>query len=276
MRNLYVISGGYLFESLNRYVANKAVPKPKFQSGIKALPTQDITVLKHLIHMNCFAPDKSERIGAIDNFLDVDVGTVRINPLELFACKPIAELVTHELWLSEAQKIIGSNPIAVGVDAWWSKPTSKSKIILSDAAQLWHRDLDRLRDVKIFFYATDVNDENGPFEFVEGSHLPSLSAFSMNQGRYDEKWVQSRYPRRPISMTGKAGTTFIVDTNGIHRGRPVEHGLRCILELYFSSSLFGAEFQYQPRLGLDPSWPSYPVWNGALNRYPTTWGSLFK
>jgi hypothetical protein len=151
MRKLYVISGGYLFETFNRYVVDKALPKKTFESGIRVMPTQDINVLKHLVHMNCFAPDGAEQIGAVENFLDIDVGTIRINAPELFACKPIAELITHELWLSEAQKIIGNKPIAVGVDAWWSKPTSKSNVALSDAAQLWHRDLDRLRDVKIFF-----------------------------------------------------------------------------------------------------------------------------
>jgi hypothetical protein len=45
--------------------------------------------------------------------------------------------------------------------------------------------------------------------------------------------------------------------------------------LYFSCSTFGAEFQYQPRILLDKTWPSYAVWEAAIKREPKVWTSLF-
>jgi hypothetical protein len=73
-------------------------------------------------------------------------------------------------------------------------------------------------------YATDVEGENGPFEYIPGSHLPSLRAASLNDGRYDDRWLQSRYPVGVLSMLGKSGDVFMVDTQGIHRGKPAERG----------------------------------------------------
>jgi hypothetical protein len=179
------------------------------------------------------------------------------------------------MWVNEARSVIGPEPIAVGLSGWWSKPTSGDRLTLSKAAQLWHRDLDRLRDVKFFFYATDVNEQNGPFEYVTNSHLPSPRAFSRIDGRLDDSWVQARYPNSAVSMAGRAGDVFMVDSHGIHRGKPVQQGLRCVLQLYFSSSTFGAEFQYQPRIRLDETWPSHPVWEAAIKQEPKTWKSLF-
>jgi hypothetical protein len=273
MRTLYVISGGYLNELLNWFVFRKKLPKTWLMSGIKTLPRQDVRVLHEITEMPCFILGKPERTGPISDFRSVDVGAVQICEKDLFASAGIAEFVTRERWLDEARQVIGIDPIVVGVHGWWSKPCTKHQ--LSDAAQMWHRDLDRLRDVKIFFYVTDVNEENEPFEYVTGSHLPSFAAFSRSDGRLADSWVQKRYPNRAISMKGPAGTAFLADTHGIHRGCPVQRGMRCALQLYYTSFLFGAEFQYQPRIPLNPNWPSFPLWKAAIDRSRRTWAPLF-
>jgi hypothetical protein len=277
MRRLYGISGGYLFSLLNKYASVQCVSKKKFSVGLKRLPPQNPGVLQQLMEMACYPSVSPRNIGKINAFLDLNVGRIEICEQEIFANRRIAELVTNPMWVNEARSVIGPEPMAIGLSGWWSKATDGDKSTLSNAAQLWHRDLDRLRDIKFFFYATDVNEENGPFEYVTNSHLPSPRAFSRNDGRLDASWVQVRYPhpQGAVSMLGRAGDVFMVDGHGIHRGKPVQQGLRCVLQLYFSSSSFGAEFQYQPRIRLDQKWPSYRVWEAAIKQEPRTWKSLF-
>jgi Phytanoyl-CoA dioxygenase (PhyH) len=275
MRRLYGISGGYLFTLLNKYISIRSASKSKFPGGLKKLPAQDPHVLHQLIEMDCYSIEDPSQTGKIGEFVNTNMGRIEISENDIFANKEIAALVTKEVWVNEARSVIGTEPVAIGLSGWWSKPTTKDNSALSKAAQLWHRDLDRVRDIKFFFYATDVNADNGPFEYIADSHLPSHRAFSLNDGRFDDSWVQSRYPKGAVSMVGKAGDVFMVDTQGIHRGRPVERGLRCVLQLYFSSSTFGAEFQYQPRIRLDKRWPSYSVWEAAIKREPKVWKTLF-
>jgi hypothetical protein len=275
MRKLYGMSGGYLFTLFNKYVSIRSAAKKQFPCGLKKLPTQDPRILQLITQMNCYSAEDPSKIGKIGDFLDANTGRIEICEEDLFSNAQITDLITNELWVNEARAVIGTEPVAIGLSGWWSKPTNRDERTLSKAAQLWHRDLDRVRDIKFFFYATDVNEANGPFEYITDSHLPSLRAFTLNDGRFDDSWVKSRYPQGAISMVGKAGDVFMVDTQGIHRGRPVERGLRCLLQLYFSSSTFGAEFQYQPRILLDKTWPSYAVWEAAIKREPKVWTSLF-
>ena len=48
------------------------------------------------------------------------------------------------------------------------------------------RDVDKLRDIKIFTYLTDVeNEENGPFEILDNTHLFKLNKFKyLNKNNY--------------------------------------------------------------------------------------------
>ena len=52
--------------------------------------------------------------------------------------------------------------------AWWQYPMGPNH--KASNAQLWHRDRDDLREVKLFFYATDVCDESGPHAYIPCSH----------------------------------------------------------------------------------------------------------
>ena len=117
MRRLYVVSGGYLFDLFNRYVAGKGRPKRSFESGIKALPRQDTVALNQVAKMKCWVDGNPETIGTIEDFASVDVGTIQVVPQDLFANKLVATLVTSDLWISEVRKIIGTEPFALGLNA---------------------------------------------------------------------------------------------------------------------------------------------------------------
>src|SRR6185312_2164135 len=106
----------------------------------------------------------------------------------------------------------------------------------------WHRDAHDFQ-FKAILYLSDVEPENGPFEYVSGSQKKWRAAFDTAVGdfaaapntRYEPASVErllSRYRRAPEQFVGKAGTLLLVNTSGLHRGRPLRTGSRYALTNY--------------------------------------------
>jgi SAM-dependent methyltransferase len=156
----------------------------------------------------------------------------------------LGNALVRSLWLDVfflrvAESYFNSAPILDFVYASrsskFSNETLRSK---SHDAQLWHYDKDRIKFLKIFIYLTDVGEENGPHEFLPGSHRnpPGID------GRLTDEFVQSKYAGfEPVRVLGTAGTVFIEDTHGLHRGTPVLSNSRELLQLEYCNSLFGEE-----------------------------------
>lgn len=107
----------------------------------------------------------------------------------------------------------------------------------------WHRDAHEFQ-FKAILYLSDVVPENGPFEYISGSQKKWRAAFDTAVGgfaaapntRYEPASVArllSRYGRTPEQFVGKAGTLLLVNTSGIHRGRPLRVGSRYALTNYY-------------------------------------------
>lgn len=87
--------------------------------------------------------------------------------------------------------------------------------IFSETMAGWHRDHDsenggkKATHVSIFVYLTDVELENGPFEFIP--QPPFL-------------WLQKN--TKYVSMIGKAGSSFVWNRNFYHRAAPNRSSIR--------------------------------------------------
>jgi hypothetical protein len=106
----------------------------------------------------------------------------------------------------------------------------------------WHRDSPHRSQFKAILYLSDVYLENGPFEYLEYSHLVSQSLRMVanglsrpNQYRFSDHEIESIVSSGeviPRTFVGKAGTLLLVDTKGIHRGQPIRLGTRHALTEY--------------------------------------------
>lgn len=107
----------------------------------------------------------------------------------------------------------------------------------------WHRDLnDRHQLLKMFVFLSDCSIDNGPHEFVRGSHAD----YSRLNGRryYTDADIDQAYPpgspERLVSEVS-AGTIIIEDTRGLHRARMPERGFRDLGYAVFVPLADGAE-----------------------------------
>jgi Phytanoyl-CoA dioxygenase (PhyH) len=107
----------------------------------------------------------------------------------------------------------------------------------------WHRDAHDFQ-FKAILYLSDVSEPNGPFEYLPGSQLKWRAVFDTAIGnlppapssRYEPALIDKMLTRSPFKIErylGKAGTLLLVNTSGIHRGRPLRAGSRYALTNYY-------------------------------------------
>jgi len=89
--------------------------------------------------------------------------------------------------------------------------------------------------VKFFLYLTDVDDTAGPHIYVKGSHKEDVL---LKIRRYTDEEVEGAFGAdRIVHFTGPAGTCFLENTYGIHRGLPPASKARLIFQVVYSQSV---------------------------------------
>jgi len=107
----------------------------------------------------------------------------------------------------------------------------------------WHRDAFGFQ-FKAIIYLCDVMDENGPFEYLCGSHKPWRAGLDSARGRFpvppDSRIDSSSMDKmiaagelKPRRFTAKAGTVLLVNTAGVHGGAQLKSGHRYALTNYY-------------------------------------------
>ena len=119
------------------------------------------------------------------------------------------------------------------VRLWWDFPVDKKTY----AAQRWHRDGEDFKVVKLFIYATDVDEMSGAHCYLPGSHCPKESKklftkedlddpgfyggkYFVDGAMHDSQFQSIKKSRREKKWVGEAGTCFIEDVCGLHAGTP--------------------------------------------------------
>ena len=133
-------------------------------------------------------------------------------------------------------RYLGCKPVFDLAAAWWTFPFGSAD---SKSAQLYHFDLDRIKWLKVFVYLSDVNFNNGPHAFIRGSHN-TVGLKVWRDGRYSDEEVFQLYSKSDeIIYTAPAGTVFLEDTLGFHKGFPAIEGHRFVFEYEYSINGFG-------------------------------------
>ena len=157
----------------------------------------------------------------------------------------IQQLIMDEYLIDIAREYFDSEPIFDIPVMWWSTPFGN--VPSSNAAQLYHYDLERVKWLKIFFYLTDVNDSNGPHQYIEKSHKVNskpIELLSKGYKRISDDEIGNYYNIDSFKVIkGLKGSAFAADTLCWHKGTKLIKGNRLVLELNYASSLLGTNHE---------------------------------
>lgn len=120
-----------------------------------------------------------------------------------------------------------------------------------------HRDSPFSHQVKCIWYLNDVNTENGPFEFVPGSHFNVFATRNEYPlGKYRFECIRS--DDTLVEAHASAGSLLVCDTKCIHSGKPIEKGVRYAVTLYTMPTEDGAADIFRS-INLDPALAQRPA-----------------
>jgi len=111
------------------------------------------------------------------------------------------------------------------------------------ASQLWHRDVNDKVILKLFVYLNDVEEQNGPFTYIEAT--PSARVPRDGDHYMPDPFIDRSVARDEWRcVKGPAGTAFLIDT-----GRCLHFGSRCSQPriAYISTYSSGLKFMKRSR-----------------------------
>ena len=149
---------------------------------------------------------------------------------------------------------LGCTPSLYSMNAWWSFGDNASA---ENVTQRYHRDTDDFRFCSLFIYLTDVEEDNGDHQYFQQTHRPELIEELLSKTNFPEVEVNSGLGSKTLQMdfddifnnfgygrddiynalfeeqlckvSGPAGSAFITDPFGLHRGSPSFKGRRLAL-----------------------------------------------
>lgn len=179
------------------------------------------------------------------------------------ADSPLLKLALDPKLLRTVARYLGVWPRLHAVSSWLNFPTDKE----ASYSQLWHRDPEDLKTVKVFIYLDAVSKENGPFSYICNTH-PFGAACDRDPEHKHPRRVTDEEMDRVLpketwfECTGPANTMIIVDTVGFHRGGNVKSGTRFLITFTYTSGRPQQKRELQVRG--QPNWISSPIQRYAL------------
>jgi hypothetical protein len=175
---------------------------------------------------------------------------------------PLLRVALDVKLLETVAMYLGMWPCLHSVAGWLNYPVDTP----AQTSQLWHRDPEDLRIIKVFIYLEDVGDEQGPFTYIPETQpfgAGARRARECQAKRVDDARMQRFFPPEQWrTCAGPAGTMIVADTVGFHRGGKPTVGTRLLVTFTYTS---GTPFVEHP-LGVTamPPWISTPIQRYAI------------
>lgn len=253
----------FLWVLNNRYSKSlKSIPQPN-QQTLKKLKTDGFLRMNNISQsdfdflnkeIESIAPeiikDKSGKISK-------DIYTND----KLLSCESIIKLISNPSLYGLVRKYLECPPIIQYVTAWRTYENEQH-----NPEMYFHMDHHGQKFLKLFIYMTDVFEGDGHHEFLKSSHdwvTFKKSKLIKNNKNLANEIIKKRRLKGSYKMdnslvtntcyshiekfTGKAGSVFIEDTSGLHRGTYIKnHKSRLIFQVLFTP--FNSRKDQVPRL----------------------------
>ena len=149
---------------------------------------------------------------------------------EIFAAPHLLETVTAPPVLDAVEAFLGARPMLFSLNAYWSFPQPGAPSYGQD----FHRDISHPKFCVLFLYLTDTDSSRGAHQYIRGTPSPAALAamlrslgidcderqfFGLERDGLGFTELYERY-LSPLmeTISGPAGTMFLEDPYGLHRG----------------------------------------------------------
>ncbi len=178
---------------------------------------------------------------------------VQYQLVDTLTCTPLLNFANHPTILATVAQYLGAKPSISAIQSWWTigEHNQNGNIHYDD---IYHRDVDDFRFVKLFVYLTDTSLTTGAHSYIKGSHRSDLLT---RRGPISDEEAKTNFDTTDFeTVTGFAGTAFLEDTWGIHRPLLAIEGRRLIFSVIYSLSIHAPDRPSKPLIklpdGLDP------------------------
>jgi hypothetical protein len=160
------------------------------------------------------------------------------------------ELMNAPDVLAVAEAYLGCKPVIDNIGAIWGYPGRT----VARGVQRFHRDYDCARGFKAFYYLTDVDETSGPHQFVRGSHRDRR--LESGKAQTDETIVATFGADAIDTITAPAGSWFLEDVYGFHKGQLPQDRPRLLLSIQYN--LYPSPFAPRTsKMARDPRFDPY-------------------
>jgi hypothetical protein len=191
-------------------------------------PTQIGEILSYLADKLCY--DRWRRQDGLFHVSDAPINchVAPYQDAEVLACPHVLHLANHPDIIASTERLFGCKPTLSQLSLWWSLPGHAK----AEDAEMFHRDVDEWHFIKLFVYLTDVDSGSGPHVFVKGS--PRINKL-LPIRRYEDVEIEQAFGRENvIEFVGKAGTAFLENTFGFHKGQLPTSRRRLLFQAQYS------------------------------------------
>jgi len=177
-----------------------------------------------------------------------------LTPQEIGQIPEFMDFCLDPAILAVASAYLGELPILGAVEFWYSRPIDAA---LSNS-QLYHVDLDDVRQLKVFLFVSDVDLESGPLTVLPAhvsARVSKALGYQPASGRVrvdDARIRPLLSPNDEVVLTGTSGTIVFVDTSrALHFGSRVSSRERYVVMVQY---LGLTNYMRNPFYAFEP-WP---------------------
>lgn len=175
-----------------------------------------------------YDPNHAHPDFSLEN-VPADTHIAHIRERDIVRVPGVMEVANNKRVIDVISSVFACKPTLDCVIAWWSMPGHDRP----EEAQFFHRDVDSLSFLKLFIYLTDVDEDAGPHVYVALSHKKNMPGEKIR--RYTDEEIESFYGKdKIIRFTGPAGTCFLENTFGYHKGALPKDKRRLILQFIYA------------------------------------------
>jgi hypothetical protein len=156
------------------------------------------------------------------------------------SCDVVRRIAVDPIIREIAARSLSAEPVLQGTRLVWSFACESTPHQRFKSNQTFHYDLDDYRQIRFFFYLTDVSPSSGPHVCVAGSHRHKKLSHRLLRGYIEDEEAIRYYGAETIrTLCGRAGFGFAEDSFCLHKVSQPKDGDRLILKIGYGVRDYG-------------------------------------